>query len=420
MDIINTIVGLGAAVMMPIIFFVVGLVFRLGIGKSFKAGMTVGVGFVGVNMVINLLLDNLGPASKAMVERLGMHLTVVDVGWPTASTIGWGTPIMVAAVVGFLIINAVMVVLKLTKTVDVDIFNYWIFLQVGATVYAVTNNFWFSTVFVWVVFAIVLKVADLAAPYIQKEYNIKGISFPHLAGLMWSPVAIGVNWVVDRIPGLKKVDFNAEKIQKRFGAFGEPVVLGFILGLIIGVLAGYSPDKAITLAINVAAAMVLLPKMIDVLLEGLITVRDAAEIQLKKWFPQREFFIGMDTALLIGEPSVLASGLLLIPIAIVLALILPGNKMLPFADLASLTFLLALVTPFVRRNMFKMLITGTLSIIVILYVGSAIAPFVTQSAVASNIKLPSDFTGISNMTGAVSGWVGWLGVKAGELFNMVF
>ncbi|GAA6122137.1 PTS galactitol transporter subunit IIC [Bifidobacterium psychraerophilum] len=420
MDIINTIVGLGAAVMMPIIFFVVGLVFRLGIGKSFKAGMTVGVGFVGVNMVINLLLDNLGPASKAMVERLGMHLTVVDVGWPTASTIGWGTPIMVAAVVGFLIINAVMVVLKLTKTVDVDIFNYWIFLQVGATVYAVTNNFWFSTVFVWVVFAIVLKVADLAAPYIQKEYNIKGISFPHLAGLMWSPVAIGVNWVVDRIPGLKKVDFNAEKIQKRFGAFGEPVVLGFILGLIIGVLAGYSPDKAITLAINVAAAMVLLPKMIDVLLEGLITVRDAAEIQLKKWFPKREFFIGMDTALLIGEPSVLASGLLLIPIAIVLALILPGNKMLPFADLASLTFLLALVTPFVRRNMFKMLITGTLSIIVILYVGSAIAPFVTQSAVASNIKLPSDFTGISNMTGAVSGWVGWLGVKAGELFNMVF
>ena len=54
MEIINTIIGLGASVMMPIIFFVVGLIFRMGIGKSFKAGMTVGVGFVGVNMVINL------------------------------------------------------------------------------------------------------------------------------------------------------------------------------------------------------------------------------------------------------------------------------------------------------------------------------------------------------------------------------
>lgn len=420
MDVINTIVGLGASVMMPIIFFVVGIIFRMGIGKAFKAGMTVGVGFVGVNMVISLLLDNLGPASKAMVERLGLNLTVVDVGWPTASTIGWGTPIMVAAVIGFLIINAVMIVLKFTKTIDVDIFNYWIFLQTGAVMYAVTGNFWVSVIFTWVLFAIVLKVADWTAPYIQKEYNLEGISFPHMAGLAWSPLAIAVNWIIDRIPGLNKININAETIRKRFGAFGEPVVLGFILGLLIGVLAGYSPDKAVTLAINIAAAMVLLPKMIDVLIEGLISVRDAAEKQLKVWFPNRQFFIGMDTALLIGDSSVLATALLLIPITILLALILPGNKMLPFADLASTVFLLALVTPFVRRNMFKMLIVGTLSVIVILYVGSDIAPFVTQAAVQSNIDLPSDFTGIANMTGAVSSWIGWLTVKIGQLINMIF
>ena len=419
MEIINTIIGLGASVMMPIIFFVVGLIFRMGIGKSFKAGMTVGVGFVGVNMVINLLLDNLGPASKAMVNRLGLHLTTVDVGWPTASTVGWGTPIMVATVVGFLVINAIMVFCKLTKTIDVDIFNYWIFLQVGALVYAVTSNFWFAVIFTWVIFAIVLKVADLTAPYIQKEYNLEGIAFPHLAGLAWSPLAIAVNWIIDKIPGLKNVDFNADKIRKRFGAIGEPVVIGFILGLLIGVLAGYSPDKSVTLAINIAAAMVLLPKMIDVLIEGLISVRDAAEKQLKIWFPNREFYIGMDTALLIGDSSVLATGLLLIPITILLAFILPGNEMLPFADLASLVFILALVTPFVRRNMFKMLIVGTLSVIIILYVGTDIAPWVTQSFTQSNIDLPKDFTAVTNMTGAVSTWIGWVAVKIGELFNMI-
>lgn len=419
MEIINTIIGLGASVMMPIIFFVVGLIFRMGIGKSFKAGMTVGVGFVGVNMVINLLLDNLGPASKAMVNRLGLHLTTVDVGWPTASTVGWGTPIMVATVVGFLVINAIMVFCKLTKTIDVDIFNYWIFLQVGALVYAVTGNFWFAVIFTWVIFAIVLKVADLTAPYIQKECNLEGISFPHLAGLAWSPLAIAVNWIIDKIPGLKNVDFNADKIRKRFGAIGEPVVIGFILGLLIGVLAGYSPDKSVTLAINIAAAMVLLPKMIDVLIEGLISVRDAAEKQLKIWFPNREFYIGMDTALLIGDSSVLATGLLLIPITILLAFILPGNEMLPFADLASLVFILALVTPFVRRNMFKMLIVGTLSVIIILYVGTDIAPWVTQSFTQSNIDLPKDFTAVTNMTGAVSTWIGWVAVKIGELFNMI-
>ena len=184
-------------------------------------------------------------------------------------------------------------------------------------------------------------------------------------------------------------------------------------------LAGYSPDKSVTLAINIAAAMVLLPKMIDVLIEGLISVRDAAEKQLKIWFPNREFYIGMDTALLIGDSSVLATGLLLIPITILLAFILPGNEMLPFADLASLVFILALVTPFVRRNMFKMLIVGTLSVIIILYVGTDIAPWVTQSFTQSNIDLPKDFTAVTNMTGAVSTWIGWVAVKIGELFNMI-
>ena len=68
--------------------------------------------------------------------------------------------------------------------------------------------------------------------------------------------------------------------------------------------------------------------------------------------------------------------------------------------------------------MFKMLIVGTISVIVILYVGSDIAPFVTQSAIASNVKLPKDFDAITNMTGAVSSWIGWVTVKLGQLFNM--
>ena len=65
MSVINAVVGLGAPVMMPILFLVMGLVFGLGFGKSFKAGMLVGIGFVGVSLVINYLLDALGSATQA-------------------------------------------------------------------------------------------------------------------------------------------------------------------------------------------------------------------------------------------------------------------------------------------------------------------------------------------------------------------
>lgn len=123
----------------------------------------------------------------------------------------------------------------------------------------------------------------------------------------------------------------------------------------------------------------------------------------------------MDTALLIGEPSVLATGLLLIPMAIVLAFILPGNKVLPFVDLASLMFLLAMVTPFCKRNMFRMFICGTLVLTSIYYVGTDISKEYTQAAVNSNIPVPEGISEMTNIVGGATTPAGWVAVKVGEM-----
>lgn len=417
MTVINAIIGLGAPVFMPILFLIIGLVFGLGFGKAFKAGMLVGIGFVGVNLVINFLLDSLSGATKLMVDRLGLHLTVLDVGWGTASTIGWGSPLVPVVVVAFLALNLLLLVLKITKTVDIDIFNYWIFLLVGAVAYAASGSFWIGVASCVVAFILALIGGDLIAPFVQKQYDLKGISFPHFTCLNFVPFGIAVNWLIERIPGVRKINFDPETISKRFGVFGEPLVIGLILGILMGFGAGYDVGKALILGVDVAAAMFILPKMIDILVEGLTTVRDGAEIRLKKWFPNREFYFGMDTALLIGEPSVLATGVLLIPIALLLAFILPGNKVLPFVDLPSLMFLMALVTPFCKRNMFRMLVTGTLGLIVIMYAGTDIAPWFTSAAGTSGIKIPNGATQISNLVGGATTPVGWIIIRLAALFG---
>ena len=396
MDIINSIISLGASVMMPVIFFIIALCFGVKIGTAFKAGMLVGIGFEGVGLVIGLLLTNLGPASQAMVERIGLQLTVVDTGWPTASTIGWGSPLMLPVVVGFIVINLAMLLLKLTKTVNIDIFNYWIFLIMGSVVYAGTGNYWLSVGITFAIFVLTLLAADLTAPYLQKNYNLKGISFPHLTCIAYVPFGIACNYIIDKIPLINKINFDPESINKKFGVFGEPLTLGFVLGLLLAFLAGYDVSAAVSLA------MLLLPKMIEILVQGLLIVRDAAEAKLKAKFPGRDFYIGMDTALLIGEPSVLATGLLLIPMAVVLSIILPGNRVLPFVDLASLMFLLAMVTPFCKRNMFRMFITGTLIVTCILYVGTDISQEYTQAAVNSHIPVPEGMAEITNIVGGAT------------------
>jgi len=417
MDIINSIISLGASVMMPVIFFIIALCFGVPRGTAFKAGMLVGIGFEGVGLVIGLLLTHLGPASQAMVERIGLHLTVVDTGWPTASTIGWGSPLMLPVVVGFIIINLAMLLLKITKTVNIDIFNYWIFLLVGSVVYAGTGNYWLAVGITFGIFILTLLAADFTAPYLQKNYHLKGISFPHLTCICYVPFAMVCNYLIDKTPLIRKINFDPETINKKFGVFGEPLTLGFVLGLLLALLAGYDASAAVALAIKVAAAMLLLPKMIEILVQGLMIVRDAAEAKLKAKFPGRDFYIGMDTALLIGEPSVLATGLLLIPVTVMLSVILPGNRVLPFVDLASLMFLLAMVTPFCKRNMFRMFITGTLIVTCILYVGSDISPEYTQAARNANIPIPEGMSEVTNMVGGATTPVGWLAVKFAELFG---
>lgn len=60
--------------------------------------------------------------------------------------------------------------------------------------------------------------------------------------------------------------------------------------------------------------------------------------KLVKRFPDRQITVGMDTALIVGHPSVIAPALLLIPVIVILAVILPGNRVMPLGDLSQFVF----------------------------------------------------------------------------------
>lgn len=80
MNVVQSILDMGPSVMLPIIIFIVGLVFRVKPAKAVTAGITVGIGMIGINLVINLLTTSVGPAAQAMVERFGLNLTIIDAG----------------------------------------------------------------------------------------------------------------------------------------------------------------------------------------------------------------------------------------------------------------------------------------------------------------------------------------------------
>ena len=72
------IIGLGAAVMMPVIFTVLGVLIGIKPAKALKSGLLVGVGFVGLGVVTALLTTSLGPALKGRNARFASRLQVGD------------------------------------------------------------------------------------------------------------------------------------------------------------------------------------------------------------------------------------------------------------------------------------------------------------------------------------------------------
>lgn len=417
MNFFNTIIGMGATVMMPIIFFLLGLVFKVGPGKAFKAGMTVGIGFTGINMVVTLLLESLGPAAQDMATRFGLKLTIVDAGWATGAAIGWASPLIPFIVVGAILLNLVLLLINKTKIINIDIFNYWLISLVGTLVYNVTNNMILGVAAALILYLVAFVIGDLTADPIQKMYNIKGVAFVHATCGIYVPIGIAINWIIEKIPGLNKIDLNPEKITKTIGVIGEPVTLATVLGAGLGFLAGWPVDEVLPLAVKVAAVMILLPKMVEVTVEGVMVIRDAAETYMKKLFPDREFYFGMDTALLIGEPCIIATSLLLIPTALILAMILPGNRMLPFTDLASIVFIISMVAPFCKRNMFRIFITGIAIITISLYAGTNLGPNYTEAAKKANVTVSVKGQELGNMVSPYNTPVGWALIKASELIS---
>src|SRR5580704_7516560 len=161
---VHYVLDLGAPVMMPLIITLLGLALRQGFAKSFRAGLTVGVGFVAVGLVVGLLVNVVGPKAMAFAEVLGLQLDILDVGWPMGAAVSFASPIAAALIPAVLALNVLLVVTRFTRTVDVDLWNYWHFIYTGALVQAATGSVVEGILAACITAFVIFKVADWTAP----------------------------------------------------------------------------------------------------------------------------------------------------------------------------------------------------------------------------------------------------------------
>lgn len=400
-DIFSYVVGLGAPVMMPIIFTLLGICIGIKPTKAIKSGLLVGVGFVGLSIITKLLTDSLGPALNQVVTIYHLQLKVFDMGWPAAASIAYNTSIGAFIIPVCLGVNLIMLLTKTTKTVNIDLWNYWHFAFVGALTYFATQSILWGFFTAIICYIITLIIADWIAPRFQSYYkDMDGISIPQPFCGGFAPIALILNKGLDLIPGINKINIDAEGMKKKFGLLGEPLFLGVIVGCGIGIFAHYNFQQVMMLGVKMGAVMELIPRITSLFIEGLKPISEATKQLIDRKFKKSSgLYIGMTPALVLGDPTTLVVSLLLIPIVLVLAVILPSNQFLPLASLAGMFYLFPLILPITKGNVFKTFIIGLIILIAGLYITTNLAPAFSKAAVDvyartgdAAVKIPDGFS----------------------------
>ena len=388
LNIVNYILGFGAAVFVPLIMLIIGLIVKMSFKDAFFAALTLGIAFTGMNVLINFMTGAITPAAQGLAEATGISLPAVDVGWPALSAIAWAWPLGVLCFPLLVVINLIMLLLKLTDTLNVDFWNCWTKLLTTVMTYylcaaagmpegaAIAMGFLAASVQI----ILELKIGDAFQPTIERVTRIPGVTVPH-AMMLTATVAYPIERLLEKIPALENNNADAKWLRKKIGIFGENAVMGFIIGTVMGAIAYRDVQQALTLGVQAATALQLFPMVSKLFMQALSPISDAVGDFMKKRFKGRELIIGLDWPILAGSNEIWVTCILLIPFELVLAFVLApmGNIVLPFAGIVNICLVPGLLMV-ANGNIIKMLIEGIIITPIYLLVSSSFAPFVTQLA----------------------------------------
>lgn len=405
-DIINYILGIGSAIFVPLIILILGLVAGMKFKKAFMSAITLGIAFTGMSMVIGFMSNAVSPASEALAKNTGLNLPALDLGWTGAASITWSWSyafVFFAVVLG---VNFVMLILNWTKTLNVDMWNVWGKALTAYLVYFISGSLLAGFITAVVQVILELKMGDMFQRHIEDLTGIPLVTVTHLMNIS-AVLLLPINVIMDKIPFFnRRADTKA--LKKKIGIFSENSVMGFLIGLGLGLAAAYGVSGSLNLAIQIATAMALFPMISKMFMQSLSPLADAMSEMMKKRFKDREVYIGLDWPVLAGRSEIWVTAILLVPVFIGYAIILPGNAVLPLAGIINYSIAVGglLLT---GGNLVRMLIMGVISMPIYLYAATYLTPILT---------------GLADRTGAVEGiqkgqQITWSSIEGPE-FRILF
>lgn len=391
----NVFSTLGAAVFVPLMLFIIAKFMGVNTKKAFTSALLCAVGLTGFNLVIGSYGGIISPVVQQMVQNAGVNLPVLDTGWQSTSVIAYSTKIGLIFIGVAIILQIGLFFLKWTNVfMASDLWNNYSFMVWGSLLYALTKNLWLALALMVVQNLYILLFSEAAAKRWSTYYQYPNCCMTAPHHLESLPFAVLMNVLLSKL-GFNKIKLNAQELQKRFGIMGEPMFIGLVVGALIAVIGYYNAlgnlatwGVITSSAISTAAVMAVFPKVAGIFASAFTTLTDAYKKKAAASGQGREWYLSVNDAVAYGEPNTLVTGIILIPIMLALAFVLPGNKILPMLDLVALPYMVEVFVAVSNGNIAKSIVTGAIWFSLGMVICSNLAPTFTQVASSAGFQLP--------------------------------
>lgn len=386
----------GAAIFVPVVLFIIALIMKVKAKKAFQVAVLAGIGLTGFNMLTGAFIPLIVPVVQKMVDSTGVNLPIFDMGWQATAIVAYSTQVGMIFIGLALLIQIALFLLKWTNIfMPGDLWNNYSFMVWGSMIYLVTKNMYLAIGVMIVQNLYVLLFAEVLEKRWSTYYNYPNcaLTAPHHVGGV--PFALLLNWIMNKL-GFYKIKLNASALQERLGFFGEPMTLGLILGVALGIVGNLSQLNTLaawgqiaTVGISTAAVMTIFPKVAGIFASAFAPITEASRKSIASGKNKREWYLAVNDAAGYGEPNTLITGIILIPIIVLIALIMPGNKTLPMVDLIALPFMIEVMVSTANGNIFKGVVGGAIYFALGLFICTITAPVFTEVAASVNITIPA-------------------------------
>ena len=414
--VIKYLIDIGPVIVIPFLFLIIGFFSTRKILKNLKHTLYILLGFISISLLITIFINFFEPLTNTIVINSLKEYQTIDTGWLVTEIVTFNSPVIPYILISIFILNILMLFFRFTRTINIDLWGYWNFLLVGSIIFAVTEIGWISVLISVIVAAITLVLSDIYAHHIETYYGLRGISNPRANIICWAPFAHLVNIVLNKIPVIKRVHIFYEEIQYKLGIFSEPLIMGFIMGFIIGLITRYrtlflaiGPNLiyALSSGLRLAIIMVLLPRAVNLLMKGMVPAVDDFRSLIRRKITKRTIYIGLDSIILVGHPAVIGLSVIVIPLTVYLSTLLPGNRVLPSADLIIIPFIIVWAIILSSGDFFRSFISAAIIIPLVLWITTDMGELFTNFFIKYNFTLVENYANVSSM-GASSNIFFWV------------